>query len=347
MRLRLAIIAMLLWSSAAAAQFFFPWTTNNNAPGFLLDRGCGNLLDQSSGKLTAYRGNGPTGCTFVPSCTPSANFLTRANAVVTVTSNHLLAYDGLICGLATTNSTLDSNSLFSHLDAMWLLRGQDQNLIKLNIISSSYALTAHGGIASGTGFVADDGVTGDGTSGGGTSYYDTGFNPTSVIAGGGQFQPASQLVGSCIVTSAAGGAFSLAEWGATNAIANPATMMIFSTAYLAGYLTYTNNSSSDINSGPFSPGLFQVVRTALNNQNAYYNGALAGSDSTSTATTPMVNFPIYILARNNNGTADLYTASKLAAVMFGSQLSATDILNFRGLLQTYMTSVSLGAPAAC
>jgi hypothetical protein len=99
----------------------------------------------------------------------------------------------------------------------------------------------------------------------------------------------------------------------------------------AGLTTYATGITD-------SRGLSVASRTAAGVFEAYKNGVSIGTASPSSASV-LPTRAIYIGARNNAGTADLFRASTIGWVTVGASMSAAQELAYYNALQTFMTAV--------
>lgn len=95
--------------------------------------------------------------------------------------------------------------------------------------------------------------------------------------------------------------------------------------------TYSAVTNSD------SRGHFIATRTASTATKGYKNGS-AVITATTASTTPNT-FNLYICARNNNNTADLFTTRNYAFASAGTGLTDTDASNLYTSIQTFQTTL--------
>lgn len=84
-----------------------------------------------------------------------------------------------------------------------------------------------------------------------------------------------------------------------------------------------------------SRGLFVINRSASNAQQIYKNGIQLSSNTASSFT--IVNRGIFLLARNNNGTADLFENIQTSMAYMGSSLTSDEQLYFYNEFQKFAT----------
>jgi len=249
-------------------------------------------------------------------CTEATNFIARTSGQ---DATHQAAYTALICGLVNQASTI-SGTLFSRLDALWMLRGADSTVIRLNLIQNAFNLTANGTIT----FVADAGVTSNGS----TGFYATGFNPTSA---GGQFTQNSVSIAMC-TTAALPGGFQVALGGYDGAIA---TQIVVSSPPTLSI----NQISTSLTGVATTAGLYHGTENNAT-RTLYFNGASNATDTQ--ATEGLSNIAFFLLARND-GSAVGITTTQYTMFAIGALFSATDAANFRTLVAAYMAAIGSAA----
>ena len=115
------------------------------------------------------------------------------------------------------------------------------------------------------------------------------------------------------------------------------------TSQLAGRLTgiYIGNIHQTLNStvaNASSTGHYLASRTGATTNTGYKNGASILASTVVSTTRPSVN--VYLSARNNNGTADNFSARELALASIGSGLSSGETSTLYTLIQAMQTSLS-------
>ena len=110
-----------------------------------------------------------------------------------------------------------------------------------------------------------------------------------------------------------------------------------------------NGSSiiADINDGAFdvsfananAQGSWILTRTGGSAETLYKNGTSVNAYTN--ASSGLVSVPIYVLARNNNGSEDQNSQNgvNIGYAFYGAGMTATDVTNMRSRLNTYMTAV--------
>lgn len=208
---------------------------------------------------------------------------------------------------------LKANGVWSRIDALYILAAADSQAALLNWKGAIYNATNNG-----ASFSADDGFTGDGAA----AYIATGYEP-----GDGQFTPADRHFGSFLKDSIAPNADAIGVNGPTSA---------------QKISIGSSTSGTTINDGSvaFSGGLSSVANFAVSRvgstSSVYRNGSLLGTFS-SIAATPAYGF--HLLATNDAGTANGFSAARIVAAHFGASLTAAQAAALNTALQAYMTAV--------
>jgi len=104
---------------------------------------------------------------------------------------------------------------------------------------------------------------------------------------------------------------------------------------------YTNHSSgggqyvSFINAD--SRGLHINTRNSSSNHKGFLNGILKGTNTS--AGTTSVNFDVYVGARNNSGSAQIFSSKQFAFASIGDGLTDTEAGNFYTAVQAFNTTL--------
>jgi hypothetical protein len=104
---------------------------------------------------------------------------------------------------------------------------------------------------------------------------------------------------------------------------------------------YTNHSSfggqyvSFINAD--SRGFHINTRNSSSNHKGFLNGILKGTNTS--AGTTAINFDVYVGARNNSGTAQIFSSKQFAFASIGDGLTDTDAGNFYTAVQAFQTTL--------
>jgi len=104
------------------------------------------------------------------------------------------------------------------------------------------------------------------------------------------------------------------------------------------YESRSNSFAGGNTANANSTGFFLSSRNGLTDAKSYKNGSVILTDAQGTNTPSL--FPTYILARNNNGTADFFTSSNLAFASIGEKLNDAEALLFYNIVQQYQTLLS-------
>ena len=131
--------------------------------------------------------------------------------------------------------------------------------------------------------------------------------------------------------------FTISDIGNINAGAPADACFIASTATInVGYhgnsTFYTTQTISD------KRGLVISSRTSSTSLKLYNNGSL-GNTQTATNTTSAPNLNLFIGARNNNNTADVYSSKQCAFASIGDGLTDAEALAFYNAVQTFQTTL--------
>jgi hypothetical protein len=86
-------------------------------------------------------------------------------------------------------------------------------------------------------------------------------------------------------------------------------------------------------------GFWTVNKTASNSRNVSKNGTIEASD-TSTNSAILNNYNMYLLARNDGGTASYFSNKQCAFSSFGKGLTSGQLSTFYSLVQALQTSLS-------
>lgn len=223
----------------------------------------------------------------------------------------------------TIGALKQQNNLWGKLDAMWLMWGQDAQASKINIRSPGrFDLFAVNSPV----FAPGRGFSGDGT----TSYLTTSFIPS---AAGKQFVQDSAHVG---VWVRALGEASLARSFIAALPTGAGTTQLFQTATQTRFSSRLNDSTTLQNTVQATGHLVRS-RTASGVCPSYQNGAVVTNPGT--ASDGVSGIALYVLARNSNGTPDLFNNAQLTAAHVGGGLSAVDVNNLYNILNASMKAV--------
>lgn len=253
------------------------------------------------------------------SCVPGSNataFLARGTFDATHTE-----------AICTFINGLDTNSLYTKFDLLYLFAAENTTNALLNIPNATYNGISHGS----PNFVSDRGFTG--VSGSSTVYIDTGL---AVSGGGLSFTQNNAHV---------------SIWNNTNAshsgdvalgTGNSATTITEVYPNSAGVSAMYVNNGSYTGSGT-SPGdvrgLWLASRTGSTNVDVYHNGSNFYSDTNTSGVVASGN--LFILSNSTVGVATGGGAFQLSAASVGSKLTSSEEVVFYTLLRNYMTTVGV------
>lgn len=294
----LALLAFLLLPSLAHAQA----TVVTSCGSTTLTAGTSHFVTVDTNGQSCQSGAGSGGGT--TGCSQATAYLARA----TGETAHASDLTTLICGLVT-------DGVWSKLDALYVLAQQTQADARLNLVSSSYSLSA------GATFTAYRGLSAFGSAG-----LNTGFNAS--------LAPSPKFT----LNSA-----SMSAWAydAPDGNAQIGTSSLTGASYifanLAGVFYFGVNipSTPGFVSSPANAGFYSGDRSSVAMTNFYYNGSNIQVDTTPSAVPDGV--PIYIGGRSS----DYGTTKTISAAHIGGSLGGAGNLALYNRLRMYMTSVGV------
>jgi len=245
-------------------------------------------------------------------------FLTRTSGLDT---KHTNMYINLINGLV-------SDGVWGKLDALYFLATQNSTTALLNLVSSSFAITANGAPA----FVADQGYTGVNNST--TVYLDTGFNPSTA---GGNFSQNSAHISFWSNTNPATGLTAMSVNATSGTQVNIFPRFSDSKAYWR-----INDSNAALSAGVTvgtQIGYYVANRSGASTQNGFINAVDQGV--VSVASGAVVNFNMTILGQNISGTHSGGYPGQCSVASIGGSLSSTDVTNLYNRISTARTTLGL------
>jgi hypothetical protein len=239
------------------------------------------------------------------SCLEASTFYERTSSPPVSTQEQ---YNALICGLV-------ADGTWSTLDALYKFATDSVADAKLNLVSTSYGITAHSTIK----FTANRGYAGDGSSG----YLDTGFNP-STAAGHFALNSAEFGIFDNSHRSAAQSAFQMAAADGTNLTAI-CTVCALGSNGLAVWV----NEAGGFNNGfadSSAAGVWIAQRTGASVESSYLDAAMHGSSTNPSSALPNADFEIGGL-----GGIGGFTSDQFSYAFFGGSLTSAQIvfLTFR------------------
>ncbi len=260
----------------------------------------------------------PSGSTpFTTNCSQSNTFLNtriggQGHGMSTTIAGY---YDTMICGMVTDGT-------WAALDALYIFAAPTQTIANMNLVSSSYTITPHGGIT----FTANSNYQSDGS----TGYLDTGFNPNTA---GGHFSQNAASLGSYVLAANANN--NLVDLGGGDSGSGR--------DYLENYSTGGLSPQGDINgavwqvTGASTQGLaiLQINSSSNVSMDMFQTGGPFSSNSNTASPAAPMNANFFIGAYGNNGTASNFTPDTIAAIFFGANINATQMSN---RINAFMTS---------
>ena len=232
-------------------------------------------------------------------------------------STHETAYIALIDGLV-------ADSVWSKLDALYILAAETAGNAAVNLKSSSYGLS----LVSTPTFTADQGYVGSAGSG-------QALDTQLVLTSASQYSPNSGHVGIYNRSNrAANSGFTFGVLGANVRYLN------------AKLRNAVDNLEYDINTTAFptvsnanSHGMFVVSRTGASALEVYRNGSSLGTDTDAAAGVP-TTYSVYILTLNNQGTPHSNSvADQIAAFSVGAGLNGSEAATLSSRINTYMAAL--------
>lgn len=220
----------------------------------------------------------------------------------------------------TLIAALKSASVWTKLDALYILAAHDSQAACRNWIADSYNLTATNSPT----FTTDRGYTGNGSN----AYLETGFNPAT--ASSPKYVQDSASIGVwCIDNTTDANGYAIGLRGASTASLNPRST---SANTLRGTINKVTNIFN-FGSNTTADGLSVLCRTSSTAMAAFRNGATNGT-VTGQASTAVSSVPMAILMANA-----AYSSHQVAVGLIGQDLSATDNTNLYNALNTYLVAV--------
>jgi hypothetical protein len=308
------------------------WYANMSVPQPAAQSGATALDDDMTWRAAPLTGGGgaPSG-----GCSASTNFFARVWALPATLdgpvpisgtagpTNHLKAYDDMICGLVT-------DTVWARLDALWVpatntATGTNTAVANLNLVAPSgcttacYTLVPHGSPV----FTANAGYTGGVDTTAATVWLDTGYNPRTVGAGGGQIAQNAAHAMAWSLTSSASSTYpatlgvsdnttdiAIIPWATSGTFYGPMNDLVAASPYVG--VSTALGSSLTLRFGPANT---QVL--------LFRNGAQLGSVTAGSVSGAMPNQNVYLLANNNNGVLGAGGPYQVAAASIGGGLAAT------------------------
>lgn len=210
---------------------------------------------------------------------------------------------------------MKADGIWTLMKAIYPMVGASAAACAQNLKSSSFT----GTFTSGWTF-ASTGVTGNGTS----AYFDTGLNAsTDLTLSTNHFSYYSRT---------------------SSVVAVTVEMGVFQSAFVhlrtaVNYVAGGVSSLASFTTTTTSAGFWLGSKTANNSRKAIYNGSVQAT-STVGDTTAYPNLNVYIEARNDSGSAAVFSDKQCAFASIGDGLTDTEASNFYTAVQAFQTTLS-------
>jgi len=224
-------------------------------------------------------------------------------------------------GLNTFDIGLIANSLDTKMKAVYPFVGGTASTHKFNFMNSADTDAAFRLAFNGTWTHSSNGVTPNGTN----AFANTFLNALNV------FNASNAHMSYYSRTNTANVEVEMGYWNLSTVIYHLRAASIFNfISSTASNLSYTTTTDSR--------GFWLNTKRANNDREIYRNG-VSEATLTTTDTTAWGNFNIYIGARNENGSAAIYSTKQCAFATIGDGLTDTDATNLYNLTQAFQTSL--------
>lgn len=233
--------------------------------------------------------------TFAASCSAASNFLARVSSF---TKAQNVNYNSLLCGM-------NSDGDLAKLDALYVLGAPNSAASLLNLVSTSYSLTANGT----TTFTANVGIAGDGS----TGYFDTGFNPSTAVTP--NYVLNSATIGAYVLTNRTTASVTT-DIGAGNSLVQPLS------AASTGYGELNENTTGLLPSVTTAKGLDAMLRGGVSTPYDYFvNASIIASATVTSTTVPTHDFCLLARIPTAGGAAIEFSTDQIAIAFIGAALS--------------------------
>lgn len=225
--------------------------------------------------------------------------------------------------------SLVDNGVWAELDVFYVFAqySNDNSEALINWISPG---TNNATLTNAPAFTSLEGFTGANT-----KFINTNYNPS---AEGSQYTLNSATIG-WYCMDAANPVATQVTMGVIDASGHSVQDNIASTGTHYPLINSATASTAFASSGAHE-GLFILRRYGVINIQLFRNKASLGTDGTSSNTVP--NADLYVLARNNNGTADRFLTKRISMAFAGADMSTTLRDYFVDAFETYMDSNGKG-----
>jgi hypothetical protein len=250
-------------------------------------------------------------------CSQYTTFIARTSGTSGVEQ---AAYQAMICGMVTDGT-------WPLLDTFYIFATNTQTTALLNLVSASFAGTAHGTVA----FTADHGYTGDGS----TFYIDSGWKPTN----GPNWATNSASFGVYVLTNSTSVVSNTAigQDAITNfdVLLKPLTNLTIIGA--SGQINSASQPASAV-SNANNQGSYVVSRTSSANFVVYKNQSSLGTVTNTSGAASAAN--VYIFA-NNGGVPGSFFTLQMSAAFTGGGLSGAQEAAVESRINAYMTALGI------
>lgn len=219
----------------------------------------------------------------------------------------------------TLVSSLKSNNLWTKFNAIYPFVGGSASSHKFNLkdprdLDAAFRLSFVGGWTH-----SANGALPNGTNG----YANTFLNPNAILS------LTSSHVSIYSRTLNVGVEVELGAFDGTNftQLRSAANAVLGSTSSILNFTTTTD-----------ARGFWVATKRATNDREAYRNGATQTTVTTNDAA-PYPNLNIFLSARNDSGTAAVYSNKQLAFASIGSGLTDAEVTTFNTLVTTFQTTL--------
>lgn len=217
---------------------------------------------------------------------------------------------------------LKAASVWSKLDALYIMAAHDAQAARRNWVADAYNLTA---VSSPT-FTTDRGYAGDTSS----AHLKTGYVPST--AGGLLTVNSAHL---SVWDRTVRAAFGSVEAGVNIAAT---TVLQVAARWSSGQIIHsTNEITTLLTTIGGAAGHTLVNRSGVSARQTYRDGVEVGSNTTASSSLP--NLEIYFLGRNTSDALSLPSGDELAVGSIGASLTAGEAAAFHTALNTYLTAV--------
>ena len=223
-------------------------------------------------------------------------------------------------GLNTFDIGLIANSLDTKMKALYPFVGGTASTHRWNFMDARDLDAAYRLAFSGTITHSSNGILGNGTNGFANTFLNT---STAVNRDSNAISFYSRTSSTATVS---------VEIGNSNG-ANIFMHLRAAVNYLSGSLTIANFTTTTT-----AAGFWLGSKVSSTSRKTYYNGALQGTNTTSDITS-LMNLPLYLLARNDSGTAAVFSDKQCAFASISDGLTDTDATNLYNLTQELQTTL--------